>query len=114
MSSNNAAAPPIEMDVLIDRCMGNLDLMQRVVTAFVDHFPDDLTALEEALQSGVGPDVAAIAHRMKGSASSVAANALAAEIAAVECAARTSDGSEELPTACRLREEWDRILATVS
>ena len=65
--------PPLDVEQLLDRCMGNVEFVERVLTKFHERFSDDLEQLERDVQAGAGESVAALAHRLKGSAANVAA-----------------------------------------
>ena len=67
---------PADLEDLFRRCLGNLDLVERVLQAFENHFEKDLDELEAALKSASLTAVGQIAHRMKGASSNVAATAL--------------------------------------
>lgn len=102
--------PAINLEDLFARCMGSLDLVERVLNAFEERFEQDVNELEAALRDGQTPKVRQIAHRMKGGASNVAAVGLVRELTAVENQA-ASGQIECLPESLgRLRSEWVRFL----
>lgn len=94
---------------LCDRCLGNLELVERVVSAFTEGFAADLARLESELRAGAWEDVRRLAHRMKGSASNAAAGALERVVGELEGLAR--EGREEALAAkvAELRREWTRF-----
>lgn len=104
--------PAIDVQELIDRCMGNLELAQRVFAKLQAQFKQDLIALESALAEKDGKLMANIAHRLKGAASNVAAHDLYRCVAAIEESAR--DGMlESLPAQLDiLHKHWARLNET--
>ncbi|MBX3433132.1 MAG: Hpt domain-containing protein [Pirellulales bacterium] len=108
-----ADAHVIEFDELLDRCLGNLELMERAIEAFVAQFPAELDQVEDALARGCKTEAAAVAHRMKGSASNISATALVTEIANLETASLRSSGDCATQSCSRLRSEWERLLQAI-
>jgi HPt (histidine-containing phosphotransfer) domain-containing protein len=106
------SSPPkvMNMEELINRCMGNIDLVQRVLEKFGQRLPEDLEELERALEAGNTEEVARVAHRLKGSSASVSAEGIASAASRIEEAGRAGR-SAEIPMALdRLRSEWKRYL----
>src|SRR5271165_4200658 len=66
----------LDLQELCDRCIGNLDLVQRVLDKFEQRLPEELAELERALELGDTAQAALVAHRIKGNASNVSAGAL--------------------------------------
>ena len=96
---------------LLDRCMGNLDLAQRLLDKFEHWLPEELANLEQALALEDSNRIAQVAHRIKGSSANIAAQGLqraAAEIVDVSRAGRMADLSESID---RLRQAWMQYLA---
>lgn len=100
---------PADLEDLFRRCLGNLDLVERVLQAFENHFEKDLDELEAALKSASLTAVGQIAHRMKGASSNVAATALARELASMEELARNEQLPESFACMGRLRNQWQRF-----
>jgi HPt (histidine-containing phosphotransfer) domain-containing protein len=108
IAENSVAAAPADLHDLFQRCLGNLDLVQRVLDAFEGNFENDLDELEAALKATSLTAAAQIAHRMKGASSNVGATVLARELASMEDLARSNQVPETLVCMGRLREEWQR------
>ncbi len=71
-----AESPPCEMlnlDELRNRCMGNIDLVNRVLKKFQTRFPEELAEMKQALECGDSERIARVAHRVKGTSASVSA-----------------------------------------
>ncbi|MEX2169087.1 MAG: Hpt domain-containing protein [Pirellulales bacterium] len=106
----SVTAEPANLEDLFQRCLGNMDLVERVLLAFESHFEQDLDELEAALTTA-SPNLAAqIAHRMKGASSNVAAMALTRELTSMEKLARNEQMPEAFACMGRLRGEWQRFL----
>ncbi len=106
------SANPDVLDLrgLYDRCLGNLDLIERVLDKFEQRLPEELDELERTLELGDAAKIAVVAHRIKGSSSNVSAAALqqaAAEIEALSRAGRVGEIPARLPN---LREQWQRYV----
>ncbi len=98
----------LDLQGLCDRCMGNLDLVQRVLDKFEQRLPEELAELERVLELGDAAEIALVAHRIKGNSSNISAGALqqaAAEIEDLSRAGRVAEISARLPN---LREQWER------
>ncbi|MGA2253257.1 MAG: Hpt domain-containing protein [Thermoguttaceae bacterium] len=100
----------LDLQGLCDRCMGNLDLVERVLEKFEQRLPKELAELEHDLQIGDAAKIALVAHRIKGNASNISATGLqqaAAEIEDLSRAGRVADVHAPLRT---LREQWQRYV----
>jgi len=99
----------VDLEALKQRCLGNLDLVDRVLRKFAAQLDADLVELERALQTSDIKTFALVAHRIKGMSANVEArdlyqNAAVAEQRALE---RCVD---ELPVHLqRMQEERTRI-----
>lgn len=66
----------IQLDQLVNRCLGNINFAQRVMTKFTGRLEDDIEELKDAMRGDSLPDVARLAHRLKGASANVAAEGL--------------------------------------
>jgi len=110
----NYVASALDLDELVDRCMGNLEFVDRVLTKFQQRFGEHLDELEQAVAQDDAERVALLAHRLKGESASVAAGALrdrAGEIEALGRAGRIASIPDCLQ---RLRGDWARFTESVS
>jgi HPt (histidine-containing phosphotransfer) domain-containing protein len=90
------AQSPLDFEALKERCLGNVDLVERVLKTFATQLDVDLAQLEQALAAGDSAGFALVAHRVKGMAANMAATGLSATAASAERSAR--DGLQgELP-----------------
>ena len=87
-------AAVLDWQALCDRCMGNLDLIARVLDKFEQRLPGELAELERVLELGDAAMIALVAHRIKGNSSNISAAGLqktAAEIEDLSRAGRVAD-----------------------
>lgn len=91
------------------RCLGNLELVERILATFKDGFEDELLALQSAVGQASSTDVARLAHRMKGSCSNVAARGLGDCVARIEEMARSGQIQGVAELLELLTEEWKRF-----
>src|SRR5688500_13391977 len=80
---------PVDLDDLLARCLGRMDIVERVLHTFQRSLQIDLEQLEQAVQSLDADEIAHIAHRMKGASLSVAAHDLQKYAQSIESSAMT-------------------------
>ena len=100
----------LDVWALCDRCMGNLDLVQRVLDKFETRLPEEITELERVLEQEDAAKIALVAHRIKGNSSNVSATGLrhaAAEIEDLSRAGRVADARTHLGG---LQNQWRRYV----
>jgi HPt (histidine-containing phosphotransfer) domain-containing protein len=66
----------LDLEALKVRCLGNLALVERVLSKFTSQLDVDLAELERAIESRDVTEAAQVAHRIKGTAGSVSAQDL--------------------------------------
>jgi PAS domain S-box-containing protein len=77
------AAPPIEVEALLARCMGDAKFLETMLHAFERKAPKDFAQIEAGFRSGDRQSAAKSAHSLKGAASNMSADmvtGLAAEL----------------------------------
>ena len=77
-------APVIDLEALKARCLGNLDLVDRVLAKFTGQVDADLDEFDRAINDRNSAKAAQLAHRIKGIAGSVEARRLYADAAQAE------------------------------
>ncbi|NUQ61721.1 MAG: Hpt domain-containing protein [Pirellulales bacterium] len=106
----NPAVGVFDSHELVARCLGNLELAERVLAKFRSRFVEDLAELEQAALAEDASHVAIVAHRLKGSSASTAAHALCERAAEIETLARRN-AIAEIPSRLHgLRSEWARFV----
>jgi HPt (histidine-containing phosphotransfer) domain-containing protein len=104
----------LDVWALCDRCMGNLDLVQRVLDKFETKLPEEMAELERMLDLEDAAKIALVAHRIKGNSSNVSATGLrhaAAEIEDLSRAGRVADARAHLDG---LQDQWRRYVESRS
>ena len=85
-------APPFDWEELLARCMGRVDLLERLLVDFDNYLMPQVGELEQAVLMQDAAQVRSIAHRIKGAALTVSARSLS------KCAERL-EANALLPTA---------------
>jgi HPt (histidine-containing phosphotransfer) domain-containing protein len=104
------ASKVVDLDGLVNRCMGNIELAQRVLEKFRQRLPEELAELEEALKLGDMEKLARTAHRIRGSSATMSAEGLTSAAAGVEDAGRQGRATDVRRCIERLRDEWKRLV----
>lgn len=79
---------------LLHRCLGKLELAQRVLDRFLDNVDQDVEQLRGAVRDNDAGQLARTAHRVKGSSASIAAPRLQRLMADLEAAGRQQEPTE--------------------
>lgn len=110
----DALAKVINVDDLMERCMGNLDFVERILTIFQSRCEEDLASLEDAIRAVDLPRVQQIAHRLKGACANAGANNLSARASELWTAAN-KEFTDVLAARCaQFRQEWNECTAILS
>lgn len=78
----------------MERCLGRLDLVERILQAYAQQATVDLVSLQNAAQCGNFAEVARVAHRLKGASASCSATAIRDSLAQLEEQAKRESASE--------------------
>jgi HPt (histidine-containing phosphotransfer) domain-containing protein len=109
-----AESSVMDFEALKARCLGNLNLVERVLSKFATQLDSDVDALEQAYRSGDTETFALVAHRIKGMSANVEARSLYDSAVAAERAARAND-NDELPTQIeRIQRDRDQLAISLS
>ncbi len=92
LADSHALAMPalFDQNKLLERCMGNGALMQKLLMAFLKSLPMERDSLEEAVQTENWSSVARISHKLRGTALNMCAKPLSEAALQVEIAARAN------------------------
>ena len=99
---------------LLARCVGRLDLVQRVLDAYVTQMEEDIPQLLSELEAGNSSDVARIAHRIKGASANAAVDTLRRDAEEIERLAREAQLQQASSRAMQLKRDWSAYLETIS
>ncbi|MFO0918177.1 MAG: Hpt domain-containing protein [Planctomycetaceae bacterium] len=99
----------IDLMALLGRCLGNIKMVERVLTTFRATGKSDLEQLEHAITAVNYQAVAEITHRFQGSASNISAMTLRELLTQAERLGREQRADELKAILPRLRSEWENI-----
>ena len=89
-SEKSAVPLPIDRKNLLQRCMGNSALEEKLLGTFLETLPKEKNSLREAIENVDLSSVSRIAHKLRGTASNMCAVPLSAAALEVEQAARNN------------------------
>ena len=92
-AASHALAMPalFDQNKLLERCMGNGVLMQKLLLAFLKSLPMEKESLVKAVQTENWSSVATISHKLRGTALNMCAKPLSEAALQVEIAARANE-----------------------
>jgi two-component system sensor histidine kinase EvgS len=102
--------PVIDPEVMWQALGDDPGAIAEVVAVYRESLPADLAPLAAALERGELPEVAELAHRIKGAAANLGAERMCRLAAAVETAARARDLAATRNQAAQLDAELARLL----
>lgn len=111
VSRATPANAPLNYEQLLARCLGNIEFADRILNKFQQRFGDDLDLLQQACDSANAEHVALVAHRLKGTTATVAADGLREIIAEIEDLGRAQRLTDVPPCLEELRREWQEFVA---
>jgi HPt (histidine-containing phosphotransfer) domain-containing protein len=109
----NGDGPIMDLESLKGRCLGNLDLVERVIQKFASQLDHDLEELERALLAQDADTLASVAHRVKGMSANVEAWPLHTSAVKVERCALQRQFAELKDQLASLREERERLASGI-
>lgn len=101
-------------DGLLARCVGRVDLVQRVLTAFVEQMNSDIPAMSDAANSGDAEETRKLAHRIKGASANVEAESIRSGAAEVEAIASENQLDDAKPLIAKMKTNWQEYLVLTS
>lgn len=102
-------SPAIDLDELLGRCLGNLEIAESAVVAFLDEFPTNYQQLDAASRELDPESVALVAHRMKGAARNIGAGPMADMLESIEKHAKDGRCDELRPHVDEVAQEIGRL-----
>jgi HPt (histidine-containing phosphotransfer) domain-containing protein len=100
---------PLDLDQLVRRCMGRIELVDRLLASFEDRFPKELSQIEECLVTGDVEHLARLTHQLKGAAANVSASSLHAITTKMEESARAHQLDDVVTCLTDVRLAFDRF-----
>jgi signal transduction histidine kinase/CheY-like chemotaxis protein/HPt (histidine-containing phosphotransfer) domain-containing protein len=111
-TTDQPIAPPIDLNTLQQRCMGNHKLASKALKIFESSLATDVGVLLESVSKGDAKAAAASAHKIKGSAANVSAEQVRAvageleKLAKADSLAQASDSLDQLDREMRRFKEY--------
>jgi HPt (histidine-containing phosphotransfer) domain-containing protein len=109
-ATDRASLPIFEREQLIARCMGSIELVEKLIKRFDERFETDAREIERSIRSSDASSAARLAHRLKGAAANISAPALQASLQRVENCARAGDLKQACESLFDLSYEWCRFV----
>jgi HPt (histidine-containing phosphotransfer) domain-containing protein len=110
----DTAEPVLDFEALKARCLGSMELVERVLSKFTGQLDQDLDELESAIAVGDSTLAAQLAHRIKGIAASVSARSLFDNASTAEEAALASNVAGVRDHLNRMRNDRSKLTRTLS
>lgn len=109
-TSHEAADPAVDIMALLGRCLGNFELIIRVLARFRKTGSADLEQLGRAIDRSDFAAVVEIAHRFKGAAGNISAAGLHKIAASMEQLSREQNAVDLPGLLSQLTVEWEKFL----
>jgi HPt (histidine-containing phosphotransfer) domain-containing protein len=100
---------PLDLEQLKRRCMGRIELVERLLMSFEDRFPVELAQIEESLGASDVSRFVRLAHQLKGAAANISAPGLRVTLEQLEDTGRAGQMDEVGPCLANVRSEWSRF-----
>lgn len=101
--------PPLDLQQLQRRCMGRIELVDRLLASFEKRFPVELLEIEESLTAQDEPRLLMLVHRLKGAAANISAPVLHRVIQQMESAIHAGQWAAAEQCLATLQSEWERF-----
>lgn len=108
--TQECAPTTIDMMSLLGRCLGNIDLILRVLASFRNAGRVDLARLQQAVECLDFETVVEVAHRFKGAAGNVSAPGLRKIAVTMERLGRDRNGMALELALTQFRSEWEEFV----
>ncbi|MCA9134004.1 MAG: Hpt domain-containing protein [Planctomycetales bacterium] len=111
IDTTDNAKPAIDTETLLARCMGRIQIMDSLLTVFQASAEQNIATLVRSISENDHAETARLAHKLKGTALTIAAHPLA-DTAERLCQLATSESTAELQAyGPQIEEEFARILS---
>lgn len=101
-------------DALLARCVGRVDLVQRVLASYLEQMEADVTELTKAAESSDGESARKLAHRIKGASANVQADEIRTTAQGIESFASQDQLDEAAAEIVKLKNQWQNYVALTS
>ncbi len=100
---------PVDLEQLVRRCMGRIELAERLLKSFETRFPEDLTKIEECLAQDDATGMSRLVHQLKGAAANISAPELYAILTRMEQAVRGQQPDVANNCLEEVHQAWNRF-----
>ncbi len=100
---------PIDMEAALKRAMGDSAFLEELIVHFIENLPDEIKALNDALDRKDAPGIAKRAHTIKGSAANLSADGIAKAAFELEQMGRTGNLANGQKIIDDLKDELSRL-----
>lgn len=104
-------SPPLDLDAVLDRCMGDVQFLNRILNQFQTQTSRDLEVLQKALAGNDAEELRRVAHGLKGAAAYMAAETIRSLSHDLEHCGRNGDLSAVPSLLDQLQAELNRCRA---
>jgi two-component system, sensor histidine kinase and response regulator len=94
---------------LVRRCMGRIELAERLLASFDSRVPAELAEIERCLEAGDAASATRLAHQLKGASANVSAGGLHSATSQMEESARSGDLEDAASRLNDVRQAWDEF-----
>ena len=101
--------PPIDIDGIMTRVSGNMQILKKMVDIFTEELPDQIAALHRAIDQQSPEDLRQIAHALKGSVANFDANAAYQTAFALEQMGKSNNLSQAPATCQKLERKLSAV-----
>jgi HPt (histidine-containing phosphotransfer) domain-containing protein len=108
-TSKSHSNDALNFDELVRRCLGRIELAERLLASFDTRVPVELAEIERCINEGDAASAARLTHQLKGAAANVSAGALHSAVSQMEESARSGDLTEATVRLADVRHAWDEF-----
>ncbi len=110
VSSADVATSVLNQEELLSRCLGNVDLAERLLNRFQTEFARGLEELEQLVEAKDSETVCRVSHRLKGAAANISAADLQSALDELHEFGKNEDLDDGSGLLGRLSDEYNRFL----
>ncbi len=113
-ANQNAIVPPFDTPMLLARCMGKREFVERMFRRLADRLPNDISELSAAISESRFDDASRLAHALKGMAANLSAGELRNASEQLERVCCDCDAKACPACMASVRREAERCLEFIS
>ena len=114
LAMENQEPVPIDYDSLLQRCVGNAGVMEKILNKFQEQVQQDMDKLTSSVRAADAEQITLLAHALKGAAGNLSAESLREVAAQLEQLGRSGDLEQAEEHCARLHQEVQRCLDYLS